>query len=42
MVHFRRGKLCKKCLDVVDATPAKLIGTAFKLMGETAKQEVIH
>ena len=36
----RRGKLCRKCLNVVDATPANLIGTAFQMMGETANQEV--
>ena len=37
---IRRGKLCRKCLNVVDATPANLIGTAFQMMGETANQEV--
>jgi len=36
----RRGKLCRKCLNVVDATPANLIGTAFQMMGETANQEL--
>ena len=39
-VMTRRGKLCRKCLNVVDATPANLIGTAFQMMGETANQEV--
>ena len=39
---IRRGKLCRKCLNVVDATPANLIGTAFQMMGETANQEVIR
>jgi len=40
-VHdVRRGKLCRKCLNVVDATPANLIGTAFQMMGETANQEL--
>ena len=37
---IRRGKLCRKCLNLVDATPATLIGTAFTLMGETAVEEV--
>ena len=37
---IRRGKLCRKCLNLVDATPATLIGTAFQLMGETAVEEV--
>ena len=41
MSMIRRGKLCRKCLNVVDATPANLIGTAFQMMGETANQEVI-
>jgi len=36
----RRGKLCRKCLNVVDATPANLIGTAFQMMGETANEEL--
>ena len=40
MLMIRRGKLCRKCLNVVDATPANLIGTAFQMMGETANQEV--
>merc|ERR1712079_763627 len=40
-VHdVRRGKLCRKCLNLVDATPATLIGTAFHLMGETAVEEL--
>merc|ERR1719203_1741431 len=29
--RLRRGKLCRKCLNVVDATPANLIGTAFQM-----------
>ena len=40
MNMIRRGKLCRKCLNLVDATPATLIGTAFQLMGETAVEEV--
>ena len=40
MNMIRRGKLCRKCLNLVDATPATLIGTAFHLMGETAVEEV--
>ena len=33
--------MCRKCLNVVDATPANLIGTAFQMMGGTANHEVI-
>merc|ERR1719203_997740 len=40
VLDVRRGKLCRKCLNVVDATPANLIGTAFQMMGETANQEL--
>merc|ERR1719203_1912196 len=40
VLDVRRGKLCRKCLNVVDATPANLIGTAFQMMGETANQEM--
>ena len=36
----RSGKLCRKCLGLVDATPGALLGSAFGLICDTFQEEV--
>ena len=38
----RSGRLCRKCLGLVDSTPAALLGSAFGLMSETFQHEVTN
>ncbi len=41
-LFFRSGRLCRKCLGLVDATPGALLGSAFGFMSETFQEEVCY